>query len=175
MIGDVRRNILKFIIAAMVAMQSGVSAHAASMLSVREAFLEIPERDIVYSQDERKSFLITAKVDDQHAYLRYRATDNSENFEFALFLRNDGKPLAAMSWGPGDCIDDAPETCESDLRFFVLDRGQWLSLGVAPLPKRFDKSLVYELPRIGRTISVKTLQGSLVERFEFDGVKFNVK
>jgi hypothetical protein len=149
--------------------------HPLHLQGLLPAFLSIPQSQIFYGSWERESFLQDGVVDEKHGYIKYRATDNSENFEFVVFKKTDGRLLAAISWGPGDCIEDAPETCESDLRFFAQTENGWKPLGTSPLPRAFNKKLVYELPRQGRSIQVRTREGSSVATYEFNGTLFQVK
>ena len=132
-----------------------VNASAASSRepkTVADFFLRVPERYIGYPLDFRQQLLRGERrgtvIDIKNGYISWNASDNPEEFEFAIFRKSNGKYIVAFS-SPGD-----PGLYPS--RFFLLsyDKGKWRNVTKALLPVAFDKRLDYKLPRRGRTIVV---------------------
>lgn len=101
-------------------------------------------------------------VDVKNGYILYDASDNPSGFEFAIFRKSNGSYLVAYS----DGIFSDPEFSaelgkEPDSRLFLLsyEAGRWHDVTKSVLPVKFDKRLVYKLPRRGRSIEVTDMQG----------------
>lgn len=120
--------------------------------TVADFFLLVPERYVGYPSDFRQELLRGERrgtvIDIPNGYISWNASDNPEEFEFAIFRKSNGKYIVAFS-SPGD-----PGLFPS--RFFLLsyDNGKWRNVTKALLPVAFDKRFDYKLPRRGRTISV---------------------
>lgn len=90
-----------------------------------------------------------AVIDIPNGYIYWNASDNPEEFEFAIFRKNNGKYIVAFSIGYDPDFGN-PST-------FVLlsyDRGKWRDVTRTLLPVRHRGVHSYYLPRHGRTIVV---------------------
>ena len=120
--------------------------------TVADFFLLVPERYVGYPLDFRRQLLRGERrgtvIDIKNGYISWNASDNPEEFEFAIFRKSNGKYIVAFS-SPGE-----PDLYPS--RFFLLsyDRGRWRDVTKALRPLAFDTRLDYKLPRRGRTIVV---------------------
>lgn len=120
--------------------------------TVADFFLMAPEHVLGYDLRFRQELLRGerrgAVIDIPNGYISWNASDNPEEFEFAIFRKSNGKYIVAFS-----------SLGEPDLypsRFYLLsyDKGKWRDVTGALLPVAFDKRLDYKLPRRGRTIVV---------------------
>ena len=145
----------KLVILALIGSAQGVSASATPSRqpkTVADFFLLVPERYVGYPVDFRQELLRGERrgtvIDIKNGYISWDASDNPEEFEFAIFRKSNGKYILAFS-SPGD-----PGLYPS--RFFLLsyDKGKWRDVTRALLPVAYDKRSDYKLPRRGRTISV---------------------
>ena len=120
--------------------------------TVADFFLLVPERYVGYPLDFRQQLLRGERrgtvIDIKNGYISWNASDNPEEFEFAIFRKNNGKYVVAFS-SPGD-----PGLFPS--RFFLLtyDNGKWRNVTRALLPTGYNKRFNYKLPREGRSIVV---------------------
>lgn len=120
--------------------------------TVADFFLLVPERYVGYPLDFRQQLLRGERrgtvIDLKNGYISWNASDNPEEFEFAIFRKSNGKYIVAFS-SPGD-----PGLFPS--RFFLLSyvNGKWRDVTRALLPVAFHKRFDYKLPRRGRTIVV---------------------
>src|SRR5688500_10912672 len=77
------------------------SAPAAPKLTVKDYFRLAPERFLGYDRAFREELLEGkmpgATIDVPNGFISYRATDNPESFEFAIFRKKDGRYVAAFS------------------------------------------------------------------------------
>ena len=128
------------------------SASSPEPTTVADFFLLVPERYLGYPLDFRQQLLRGERrgtvIDIKNGYISWDASDNPEEFEFAIFRKSNGKYVVAFS-SPGD-----PGLYPS--RFFLLSysKGKWRDVTKALLPIAFHKRFDYKLPRRGRTISV---------------------
>ena len=129
---------------------SGSAAPTGEPKTVADFFLLVPERYVGYPLDFRQELVRGEHrgrvIDIKNGYISWDASDNPEEFEFAIFRKNNGKYIVAFS-SPGE-----PELYPS--RFFLLtyDHGKWRDVTRTLLPAAFDERLDYKLPRHGRTI-----------------------
>ena len=120
--------------------------------TVADFFLLVPERYVGYPLDFRQELVRGEHrgtvIDIKNGYISWDASDNPEEFEFAIFRKNNGKYIVVFS-SPGE-----PELYPS--RFFLLtyDQGKWRDVTRTLIPAAFDERLDYKLPRKGRTIVV---------------------
>ena len=120
--------------------------------TVADFFLLVPERYVGYPLDFRQQLLRGERrgtvIDIPNGYISWDASDNPEEFEFAIFRKSNGKYIVAFS-SPGD-----PGLFPS--RFFLLtyDNGKWRNVTRALLPVTYNKLFDYKLPRQGRSIVV---------------------
>lgn len=157
MIKNPRARLL-FLALLLLVLISSVRTGDASAASSREPktvadfFLLIPERYVGYPLDFREQLLRGERrgtvIDIKNGYISWNASDNPEEFEFAIFRKSNGKYIVAFC-SPGD-----PGLYPS--RFFLLsyDKGKWRDVTKALLPLAFHKRFDYKLSRRGRTISV---------------------
>ena len=141
--------------------------------TVRDFFLLVPESYVGYDRRFREDVLRGqpgAVVDMRNGYISYKATDNPEAFEFAIFRKSNGKYLAAYSvaYDP-----DFPETT-SILRLLSYEGGRWSDVTRQLLPRAFDRRLTYKLPRQGRSIVVTDEKGRELYTLTWANDKFNV-
>ncbi|HYE63953.1 MAG TPA: hypothetical protein VD966_00130 [Pyrinomonadaceae bacterium] len=149
-------------------------AQSAEPRTVIDYFLLVPERYVGYDRQFREELLRSGRadtlVDVQNGYISYRATDNPEAFEFAIFKKPDGKYLIAFSIGYDPDFPDTP----SKLLFLNYENGKWSDVTRASLPVAFNKRLTYKLPREGRNIVVTDDKGRRVYTLAWAGGKFSV-
>ena len=116
-------------------------------------FLLVPERYVGYDLAFREGLVRGERrgtvIDLPNGYIYWNASDNPEEFEFALFKKSNGRYIVAFS-APYD------SQFPNSGRFVLLsyDRGKWRNVTKALLPVKYDKKLTYKLPRQGRTIEV---------------------
>lgn len=157
MIKNLRHNlvILTLLWLVLIGSAQGVRAESASSRepkTVADFFLLVPERYVGYPLDFRQELLRGERrgtvIDIKNGYISWDASDNPEEFEFALFRKSNGKYIVAFS-SPGD-----PGLYPS--RFFLLsyDNGKWRDVTRALLPTGYNKRFNYKLPREGRSIVV---------------------
>jgi hypothetical protein len=136
-----------------------MAAQVKEPTNVRDYFLLVPERFIGYDLSFREQLLrgnLTGTVVDvKNGYISYKASDNPEAFEFAIFKKADGKYLAAFSVAYDPDFPDAT----SKLLLLSYENGRWADVTRAMLPVTFDKRLSYKLPREGTNIVVTNDKG----------------
>lgn len=120
--------------------------------TVADFFLLVPERVSGYDLQFREELLRGERrgtvIDIPNGYISWNASDNPEEFEFAIFRKSNGKYIVAFS-SPGD-----PGLYPSHFYLLSYDNGKWRDVTKALLPVAFDKRLNYKIPRRGRTIVV---------------------
>ncbi|HEX6186453.1 MAG TPA: hypothetical protein VFZ40_00120 [Pyrinomonadaceae bacterium] len=157
MIKDLRANLVFVTLLGSLLISSAKTVNASAGPSpepttVADFFLLVPERYVGYPLDFRQQLLRGERrgtvIDIPNGYISWDASDNPEEFEFAIFRKSNGKYIVAFS-SPGD-----PGLFPS--RFFLLSysKGKWRDVTKALLPIAFHKRFDYKLPRRGRTISV---------------------
>ncbi|HEY5838668.1 MAG TPA: hypothetical protein VIT19_06490 [Pyrinomonadaceae bacterium] len=157
MIKNLKANLVSLALLLLVPLGSAQVFNASAAPSgepqtVADFFLLAPERVIGYDRRFREELLRGERrgtvIDIPNGYISWNASDNPEEFEFAIFRKSNGKYIVAFS-SPGD-----PGLYPS--RFFLLsyDKGKWREVTKALLPVASDKRLDYKLPRRGRTIVV---------------------
>ena len=149
------------------------ATRSAEPRTVRDYFLLVPERYIGYDRRFREELLggnPGAVVDIRNGYISYRATDNPESFEFALFRKSNSKYLIAFSVG---FDPDFPETT-SKLLLLDYENGKWSDVTAGLLPVAFDRRLTYRLPRRGRKIIVTDERGREVYTLTWINDKFSI-
>jgi hypothetical protein len=121
--------------------------------TVAEFFLVVPERYVGYDLAFREDFVRGeyrgSIIDVPNGYIYWNASDNPEEFEFALFKKRNGRYIVAFS-APYD------SQFPNSGRFVLLsyDRGKWRDVTKALLPVKYNRKSIYGLPRHGRTIHV---------------------
>ena len=148
-----------------------IQSAQANEVGVVEAFLSIPQKQLLYTRTERESFLKTATIDRANGYIKVER--KNENFEFILFKRVNGALAAAISWGPGICVNDVSDNCDSSIMFFLQARDTWKNVQHWPLGKKFSKKNFYSLPRQGGVISVTDRQGHRLEKINLNELQFS--
>src|SRR5918911_4455303 len=141
--------------------------------TVRDFFLLVPESYVGYDRRFREDVLRGqpgAVVDVRNGYISYKATDNQEAFEFAIFRKSNGKYLAAYSAGYDP---DFPDTT-SILLLLSYEGGRWSDVTRQLLPRAFDRRLTYKLPRQGRSIVVSDEKGRELYTLTWANDKFNL-
>ena len=121
--------------------------------TVTDFFLLVPEKYVGYDLSFREGLVRGERrgtvIDLPNGYIYWNASDNPEEFEFALFKKRNGKYIVAFSIPYDSQFPDA-----STLVLLSYDRGTWRNVTKALLPVKYDKTLTYGLPRHGRTIQV---------------------
>lgn len=126
--------------------------------TVADFFLLVPERFVGYDLAFRQGLVRGERrgtvIDVPNGYISWNASDNPEEFEFALFKKRNGKYIAAFSVPYDSQFPNA-----ATLLLLSYDRGKWRNVTKALLPVKYDKTLTYGLPRQGRTIEVASEWG----------------
>ena len=158
MFKNLRANlvILTLLCLALMGSSQAVRAESASTRepkTVADFFLLVPERVIGYDLQFRQQLLRGERrgtvIDIKNGYIAWNASDNPEEFEFAIFRKNNGKYVVAFS-SPGD-----PGLYPSHFFLLTYDNGKWRDVTKALLPVvAYNKLFNYKLPRQGRTIVV---------------------
>ena len=121
--------------------------------TVADFFRLVPEKYVGYDLAFREDFVRGHRrgsiIDIANGYIYWNASDNPEEFEFALFKKRNGKYIVAFSTPYDSQFPDSA-------RFVLLsyDGGKWCNVTKALLPIEYDKTLTYGLPRKGRSIHV---------------------
>jgi hypothetical protein len=132
---------------------SAAAPQSSDPKTVTDFFLLVPERYVGYDQAFREGLVRGerrgAVIDLANGYIYWNASDNPEEFEFALFKKRNGKYIVAFS-APYD------SQFPNSGRFVLLsyDRGKWRNVTKALLPVKYNRKSIYGLPRHGRTIHV---------------------
>ena len=121
--------------------------------TVADFFRLVPERYVGYDRAFRDGLVRGERrgtvIDLPNGYIYWNASDNPEEFEFAIFRKRNGKYIVAFS-----IPYDSQFPSASTLVLLSYDRGRWRNVTKALLPVKYDKTLTYGLPRHGRTIHV---------------------
>jgi hypothetical protein len=153
------------------------TARRAEPRTVIDYFLLVPDRYIIdYDRKLREDMVRNGFlniVDVKNGYIYYNASDNPEEFEFAIFRKPDGRHLVAFSSGydPSCCSHPIMST----LLFLSYENGRWRDVTRATLPVAFNKRLTYKLPREGRDIVVVNAKGSKAYTMAWVNGKFVVR
>lgn len=153
------KQILLILILLSIGLCFPISAQRTEPANVRDYFLLVPQRYIGYDRNLREQLLtgnlLGTVIDVKNGFISYKASDNPEEFEFAIFRKADGKYLVAFS------VPYDPYYPEGDsaLLFLTYDNGRWADVTKAMLPRPFNKRLTYRLPRQGTKIRVKDQAG----------------
>jgi hypothetical protein len=163
MIKHLRANLViqTFVLIALIAIAGfgTAAAQSAEPKTVADFFRLVPERYMIgYDLKFREQLLRGERrgtvVDITNGYISWNASDNPEEFEFAIFRKNNGKYIVAFSVGYDPDFDFS--------HFFLLsyDGGRWRDVTTASLPVPYNRTYTYKLPRKGRSIVV-TGEGKL--------------
>ena len=151
-----------------------VAAQSTEPKTVADFFRIVPERYIGFDRDFREGLLRDerrgAVIDIPNGYISWDASDNPEEFEFAIFKKSNGKYLVAIDV---DYDSFFPNT--GRLYLLSYERGKWRDVTRTTLPVRHDKRLTYKLPREGRTIEVTNQHGRRVYSLTWANDRFSVK
>lgn len=130
------------------------AAQSAGPKTVADFFRLVPDRYMAGYDKPFREELVRGEhrgaiIDISNGYIYWNASDNPEEFEFAIFRKNNGKYIVAFSIGYDPDFGN-PST------FFLLsyDRGKWRDVTGTLLPVRHRGVHSYYLPRHGRTIAV---------------------
>lgn len=150
------------------------AAQSAEPRTVADFFSLVPDRYMAgYDRSFREELLRGehrgAVIDIPNGYIYWNASDNPEEFEFAIFRKNNGKYIVAFSIGYDPDFGN-PST------FFLLsyDRGKWRDVTRPLLPVRHRGVHSYYLPRHGRTIAVINERGRLVYKLRWAKDRFRL-
>jgi len=178
MVKHVRANLIFLALCAvMIAIALGVDPVAAQSTepkTVADFFRLVPERYIGYDLAFREGLLGGERrgtvIDIPNGFISWDASDNPEEFEFAIFKKNNGKYLAAFSVGYDSQFPQAS-------RFVLLsyERGRWRDVTRASLPVAYNRRLTYKLPRQGRTIEVWDENGHQPYLLTWANDRFRIK
>jgi hypothetical protein len=124
--------------------------------SVADFFLLVPEKYLPYDLRFREELLRNqhrrAIIDVRNGFIAWDASDAPDAFEFVLFRKSNGSYLVAYN-DLGDDFDGVNGD-SNGLMLLSYESGKWHDVTGAMLPASADKSLVYKLPRQGKTIEV---------------------
>ena len=110
-------------------------------------------------------------VDVKNGYILYDASDNPTGFEFAIFRKGNGRYIVAYSDG---IFWDSEFSAGSRFHLLSYEGGRWRNVTKSVLPVKFDKRLVYKLPRQGRTIEVTDKRGRKVYTLTWRSDRFHL-
>ena len=158
MITHLRPNVVFLVMLLFVLIGTAETVNASAALSrepktVADFFLLVPDRymhgyDLPFRQQLLRGERRGTVIDIKNGYISWNASDNPEEFEFAIFRKSNGKYLVAFS-SLGE-----PDLYPSYFCLLSYDNGKWRDVTRALLPVAFDRRLDYKLPRRGRTIVV---------------------
>jgi hypothetical protein len=156
MIKHLKANlVINFVLIALITVAGFATADAqcAEPKTVADFFRLVPERymmgyDFRFREGLLRGERRGAVVDIRNGYIYWNASDNPEEFEFAIFRKNNGKYIVAFSVGYDADFDYS--------EFFLLsyDGGRWRDVTRELLPVRYNRTNTYRLPRKGRSIVV---------------------
>ena len=151
-----------------------VAAQSPEPKTVADFFRIVPDRYIGFDRDFREGLLRHerrgAVIDIPNGYISWDASDNPEEFEFAIFRKSNGKYLVAIDI---DYDSDYPDA--GRLLLLSYEREKWRDVTRTMLPVRYDKRLIYKLPREGRTIQVTNQDGRRVYSLTWANDRFTLK
>lgn len=157
-----------------VAIIGGIAVAAPRSKSPRtvvDYYMLLPEKHFE-DPDTRRELLHggSAIVDIRNGYIHTWGDGAQPALDVCLFKRPNGSYLVAVGNNyPGD------PTWEPSLVFYAYQGGRMVDVTATTLPRRFNKSLGYELPRYGTTIKVVTEAGKRVYDLVWANGRFNVK
>ncbi len=172
-----RANLIPVLCVVIIAIASGlnpVAAQTPEPKTVADFFHLVPERYIGYDLAFRERLLRGERrgtvIDIPNGFISWNASDNPEEFEFAIFRKSNGKYLAAFSVGYDSQFPQA-----SRLVLLSYERGRWRNVTRASLPLPYNRKLTYKLPRQGRTIEVWDEKGRQPYTLTWANDRFRVK
>jgi hypothetical protein len=157
---------------AIVLLTQGSPSLAHPFRSVQDYFLGLPSSLLpLGSSENRQHYLRYATVDVSNGYIRYQASDNPEQFEFAIFRKSNGQYLAAFSipYDP-DSFPEHPSL--SQLILLDYQQGEWRNVTREILPVPVDHTLTYQLPQVGRDIVVLNHRQEKLYRLRWQNDRF---
>jgi hypothetical protein len=171
--------IFRVLCAVLTAAVPGVKAASAQSLgpkTVADFFLLVPERYMEsYDPRSRQELLRGERgdsvVDIRHGYISWDASDNPEEFRFAIFRRSNGRYIVAFSVGYNSQYQNPGST----LLLLSYEDGKWRDVTRATLPVPFDKKLAHKLPRQGRGIEVTSEAGRKLYTLTWANDRFRIK
>jgi hypothetical protein len=105
-------------------------------------------------------------VDTKNGYMRLEGDGAQVSLQIALFRYSDKSPLLAVSWGN---LEEADFT---HLTFFVEKNGKMVVVDRHIFPHPDSDEHVFELPRYGRTVTVRNVKNAIISKYEWTGEKF---
>ncbi|MEO6053979.1 MAG: hypothetical protein ABIP97_08215 [Chthoniobacterales bacterium] len=139
--------------------------YGADYFSIVDYFRLLPENAL---ETPAASWLpLCDVIDKTNGYMHCPGDGAQAEFEVALFRFKDGRPLLAISSGE-------LEGCNSlFLEFYQLGKDAHMKRtprGIFPIKDGDGRQ--FKLPRNGRTISILNKSGKVLNRFTWDGTKF---
>jgi hypothetical protein len=135
--------------------------------TIKDYFLIIPMKYLNYGNKTRKQQLEYAEVDETNGYLYFQ--DGAEDrTQITLFKKQNGNYIIAISYlGEGEV--DKNNDLHSESELYLLEyNGNWSDVTKKYLPVKFDKHLIYDLPKEGKTIKVSDENNKFLYGIEWD-------
>lgn len=146
-------------------------AVSAAPKSIADYFSGIPPQDFtegtptqllaIIKRGEGKNLL-----DAKNGYMRLEGDGAQVSLQIVLFRFADKEPLLAVAYG----ILEEPEF--THVSFFTEKNGKMILANRAILPVPDSKERRFELPRFGRTITVRDPKGAPLSKYTWDGERF---
>jgi hypothetical protein len=168
---DFKTAVIRCSFGIFIILQSAI-AQSAEPKTVVDYFLAVPEKYMGYPREEREVLIKGQGItlDIKNGYLAYKASDNPEEFEFALFKQTDGTYLVAINFDADPDFDS-----KSKLHLLTYNNGRWSEVTKEVLTVPFNGQYIYTLPRVGTTIKVTTIKGKRVHDLIWANDKFQIK
>lgn len=161
--------LIKRAITGMLVLLSLGSAGAAPKRSVVDYYLLLPQEYFEIPREGRRDWLKQGGtvIDIPNGYLNTVADGAQMNLEVCLFRKPDGSYVVAVS-------NDGRDEGGGETLFHLLTYrgGRWSNVTRSLLPVRVSDSLIYKLPRRGRTIHVTNARGKRLYDLEWVGTRF---
>ena len=143
----------------------------AKRLTIIDYFLQLPDKTFEGPTKDWFAFLKQPKcgtIDVANGYMTCTGDGAQPPFEVALFRYKDDKPLLVV------CQGELEGRNSKFLAFYEPGSGGYLhEVKRSLFPIANEKGYVFELPRKGRTITVRTEKGSQVKaNYTWNGEKF---
>lgn len=157
---------------AALSLQPSSVAYTSEPRSVLDYYLLLPDKYFEADKEQRVKWMLDPKrgaiVDVKNGYL-YAPGDGAQTSVYVcLFRRTDGNYLIAVKTHASDSTE------YTYLDLYVYENGRFLDVTQAMLPVAVNEELIYEMPRYGTTIKVKSKRGRKVYELVWAKDKFRL-
>lgn len=148
-----------------------IASGSAATQSIVEYFLAIPRQTFTEgSPDELLAIIKRGEsgsfIDSKNGFMRLTGDGAQVSLQIALFRYDDKSPLLAVAWGELEQPDF------THLTFFHEKDGKMVVADRTILPVADSTKHRFELPRHGRTVTVRDAKSKVLSKWTWDGKHF---